>query len=266
MTTVTTEAASPGSTTSANPDDLAAFVSIDTCDNNGGSGTSSGTIENQGDSPTAYRIEVNFTDGATGAVLGSGSDETDLVAPGASSGWTVSADGIGDSEPTCHTSRIASASGDRVGTATTTAVDAFPCDLFTPAAIEKLTGNPLDGDATTNHITEDSWTWTAKTCTWSNFPATVSEPTEVTLNVARADGFESGTVDCPPLSNTAQAIDGLGTKASWSWTDPGTTITVGKLRVCAPNALVDVDVSGAGTEPTLQQIARTVAEAALAKA
>lgn len=252
-----------------NPDQLPVFISIDTCDNQSGTGTSTGTIENQSSAPASYRFELDFTDASSGAVLGTGSYVTGSVAPGASTNYVVSAGSLGGAELTCRTKSIRRADG---GAATATATgsgtagalaEGFPCNVMSADALKALTGNALEGDATTNHVVVNDLEWTAKTCTWT--APGVSNPTEVTLNVSLPADFASGEAECPAQSNGTKPVSGLGDKASWSWNDPGTTITTGKLRVCSSVALIDVDVSGAGGEATLQKVAKGVAGATLTK-
>jgi hypothetical protein len=59
-------------------------------------------------------------------------------------------------------------------------------------------------------------------------------------------------------------VGGLGSTATWSWVDPGTELTVGTLRVCSAAWIVDVRVSGPGSEATLRAVAVGVAMEVLA--
>jgi len=245
-----------------------AFVDIVTCDNAGGNGDASGTVENQGSTATAYRLQLGFYDSAGNKLLASGSADTATIPPGASGDWQVTVSGLGGADVVCHTVSIDTLSGGASGTTTTpttgsAAAEEFPCDLLTQAEIDEIAGNPLDpGDASTNHVTEDTTQWTARACDWGKLGA--SEPTEVTLAVSRAADFPSGSVQCPAPPGTSTAVAGLGTSATWAWTDAGTSITVGKLRVCAADALVDVTVSGAGSGAALLAVAKGVAGKVLA--
>lgn len=150
------------------------------------------------------------------------------------------------------------------GTTTTALADEeFPCSLLTQAEVEQLAGNPLEpGDAITNNVTEDTNSFQAAQCDWSSFEG--ENPVEVTLAVSQDDDFPSGSVECPELPGTTSQLDDIGTQAFWAWNDPGTTLKIGSLRVCTADALVTVDVSSPGDEASTQQIARGVAEAALA--
>lgn len=90
-----------------------AFIDIQECENVGGSGTGSGTIENQGDTATAYVIEIAWVDDASGEILAQAKGTTDVVEPGAAGEWAVAAEGLGDAESvTCRTVGIERAAGD----------------------------------------------------------------------------------------------------------------------------------------------------------
>lgn len=148
---------------------------------------------------------------------------------------------------------------------TTTTVEAsqFPCDLVAQERIDEIAGNPLDAGAVfTNHVTEDTESWTAMECSWTTMA--LDESTEVILDVSLPDDFPSGSVECPPIPGSSEAVGGLGTSAQWSWVDAGTTVTVGDLRVCSDDALVHVKVSGAIGGDALLAVARAAAEEALA--
>ncbi|MCC7075987.1 MAG: hypothetical protein IT198_02575 [Acidimicrobiia bacterium] len=89
------------------------FIDILECENVGGSGTGSGTIENQGDTATAYVIEIAWVDDASGEVLAQAEDTTGVVEPGAAGEWAVAIEGLGDAESvTCRTVGIEKAAGD----------------------------------------------------------------------------------------------------------------------------------------------------------
>jgi hypothetical protein len=130
------------------------------------------------------------------------------------------------------------------------------------AEIDQITGNPLDaGDAQTNHVTENDASWTQRECAWLKFGSETA--TEVRLGVSRAADFPSGSVECPPLFSSA-AVSGLGEQAQWSWNDPGTTVTVGTLRVCTGDVLLEVTVTGTTSGDGHLEVARSVADTALA--
>lgn len=83
------------STTSASGSGAAsAFVDVVSCENVSGSGTSTGTITNQGSGDTAYEITIGFYD-ASGNELATGSTKTDVAAAGADVEWSVKASGLG---------------------------------------------------------------------------------------------------------------------------------------------------------------------------
>jgi hypothetical protein len=253
-------------TTKAASGQTPVFIDIETCDNNGGNGNATGTIENQGTTATAYRLRVGFYDSATNKLLAEGTVDTATIQPGATGDWKITASGLGSADTVCHTLGVEQSVAGAGGTTTTTGADAaaeFPCNLISQQEIEQLAGNPLDrGDASTDHVTEDTANWTALECAWLKPGA--QNPTEVTLAVSRAADFPEGSVQCPPSPASSTVVTGLGEQALWSWTDTGTTITVGKLRVCADNALVDVTVDSAASGDAHLAIARGVAEKALA--
>jgi hypothetical protein len=264
-TSDTSSTTTGSSTTSTSGDTVPAFVDIVECEIVGGTGTSSGTITNQGDQPAAFALEIGFQDDSTGEVLGTGTFETDTVDPGEEVSWEVSAAGLEDVEVTCKTVSLSSGGSGATptsGSASGAQDEEFPCTLVTQAEVSQLAGNDVEpGDVSTIHVTEDTTTWTAEECAW---PSNASEyPLEVTLAVSRAADFPSGVVGCPPILGASTPVTGLGTEASWSWSDPGTTLKVGELRVCTPDALVHVRVSGATDETSLQQTAVGVAEGAI---
>ena len=138
----------------------------------------------------------------------------------------------------------------------------FPCDVLDEAETKEMFGSDrLAPDATTTFVNEDGEEWEAAACSWTTFDETA---TEATLQVSVADDFPDGAVACPPMANATADVPGVGDSAQWSWVDPDTTVTVGELRVCTADALIDVDVSGTDPEPGLQAYAITLAEAALA--
>lgn len=194
---------------------------------------------------------VVLTAGACGG--GSSSDGEELAAGGPTTTATTPDDSGDPSDDTA------------VDDTTTTTVEEsqFPCDLVSQEKIDEIAGNPLDtGAVFTNHVTEDTESWTAMECSWTTMA--LDESTEVILDVSLADDFPSGSVECPPIPGSSEPVDGLGTSAQWSWVDAGTTVTVGDLRVCSDDALVQVKVSGAIGGEALLAVARSTAEEALA--
>lgn len=245
-----------------------AFVDVVECEPAGGTGTSSGTIENQGTEATAYELTIGFYDDTSGKRLATGSVTTGTAAPGATVAWSISAPGVGSiasDDLTCTTVTIKATTA--TGAPTTAAPaqgDAeFPCDIVPAATIAQITGNPLDGDAITSPTSENSLSWTARTCVWTGVGTTTAQ--EVTLAVSRPADFAAGSPTCPPAPAGATPVAGLGTSATWAWTDPGTEQKVGDLRVCAPAGFVAVRVSGPAGEAAQQAVAKGVAQAALAK-
>ena len=91
----------PGST-----DPFQMFNDISTCDNVGGRGIATGTIENTGTETTTYRLEMEFTASDTGEVRGSGVVVVREVAPGDNADWTIEADGVGDGDLICATKAV----------------------------------------------------------------------------------------------------------------------------------------------------------------
>lgn len=258
--TATTDAPASGSGT---PN--AAFVDVTECENESGSGTAKGTIVNNGTTDTGYKITIAFRDGS-GEQLATGSATTGLVAAGAEVDWTVEAVGLGSvssADLTCSTVSIEplEAAASTTAAAAGSTDGEFPCDLLTPDEVAQIAGNPLDGDALTSPTTEGDLSWTARQCVWSAAPSTSS--VELTLSVSRPADFPTGASTCPPPIGVPTTVPGIGTSATWSWTDPGTEVKIGELRVCSPDAFVVVRVSGATNDPQQRQVATSVAEKAL---
>lgn len=138
----------------------------------------------------------------------------------------------------------------------------FPCDLVTLDSIASLTaGLPAPGSPSTRRITENGASRGADVCSWLNLG---DEALNVSLVVSRDHDFPSGSVECLPPPGRSQELGGLGTRAFWVFLEAGGVVSVGVLRTCSEPALVDVEVSGSGTEAGLQQVTRGIAEAALA--
>ncbi len=241
-----------------------AFVDVVTCDNAGGSGTSTGTIENQGSAAAAYTITIGFYD-EDAKKVGQGTDTTATVAPGGSADWTVTASGLDSGDLVCHTLDIASGGGGTTSptSATSATAEEFPCDIVSQSDVAQAVGNPVEpGDGVTNHVSEDDVTFTARECSWSASPGTAGS--EARLQVSRAADNDGTDPGCPPYPGTSTPVPGLGTAASWSWTDPGTSETVGTLRVCSAGGLVDVTITGSTSGDAHLAAARAIAEQALA--
>ncbi len=264
----TVQSAPPAAAGSAGGGTVSVFVDIVECTNVGGSGTASGTIQNDAGTPTAYRIRVAFRD-AAGAQVADGSADTATAAPGATVDWAVSVAGLGDADVSCHTLDVTGISGGNPPASSGggsppagSPIAEYPCTLVSQSAVEKLAGNTVEpGDASTDHHDEDGTQWTAAACSWVSYD---QGATEVDLEVTKAAGFPSGTVGCPPLPGTSVQAAGLSAPATWAWSDPGTQVTVGTLRVCAPAALIDVRVDGTVGEAGLRSVAEGVASTALA--
>lgn len=240
-----------------------AFIDITDCEQASGSGTGGGTIRNQGTEATAYELTIGFFDGA-GRQLASASTRTGIAAAGAEVEWSVRAPGLGavpSDDLTCRTLALQPVSGSTATPQPGSSDEEFPCDLLTVDEIARVAGNPLDGDATTSPVSEGDRSWTARVCTWTG-PATGTSQ-EVTLAVSRSGDFPGGASACPPPIGTTTPVAGIGTEATWSWSDPGTTEKVGELRVCSPGVYLAVTVSGTPDEAQQQHVAKTVAEKAL---
>jgi hypothetical protein len=262
---ITSTTITPTATTSTTGEQASAFIDIETCDNSSGEGTASGTIENQGSTATAYHLQLGFYDSDSNVLLATASLDTTSVEPGEATDWKVSVSGLGNADVVCHTVKPETGTGGPGPTTSTTSAAAqleFPCNLVSQAEIDQITGNPLDpGDAQTNHVTEDDASWTERECAWLKLG--VETATEVRLGVSRAADFPSGSVGCPPLASST-AVSGVGDQAQWSWNDPGTTVTVGALRVCTGAVLLQVTVTGTTSGDHHLEIARSVAQSALA--
>lgn len=137
----------------------------------------------------------------------------------------------------------------------------YPCTLVDDAAAAQLFGNEVESDAVTNYVTENDNEWTNHDCEWTSLE---TDPTEGTLAISEAADFPDGQVGCPEVLGDSVSLPDLGDSASWQYEDAGTTITVGNLRVCTSTGLVDIEVSGVGTEDELQAIAVELANTALA--
>lgn len=241
-----------------------AFIDLQTCDNAGGTGTATGTIENQGTKAVAYTITVGFFTAGGNKKLGAGTDTTSTVSPGASADWAVTASGLGRADPDCHTLGITTGGAVSGGTTTTTgtAAEEFPCDLVAQNDVSRIVGNPVDpGDAVTTHVTEGQVGYTARQCIWGAPIAT--DGTDARLQVSRAEDNDGADPGCPPIPGSSVPVVGLGTSATWSWVDPGTSTTVGTLRVCSAPALIEVTITGSTSGDAHLAAARAVAEQAL---
>lgn len=135
----------------------------------------------------------------------------------------------------------------------------FPCSLFPQAEIEALVGNPLDkGSYTFNHRFEDDRQYQSESCDWS---AAGGEGNEVDLWVSLPKHFSSGRVECSPGSDNRK-VSGIGDQAWWEYQE---YFGMGTLRVCAAQAMVEVQVDLTGNdEAVARKIAQTMAEKVLA--
>lgn len=92
--TATSTTSSVSTTSGSGPGAASAFVDVASCENTSGSGTSSGTITNQGSGDTAYEITIGFYD-ASGKELATASTKTEVAAAGVDVQWSVKASGLG---------------------------------------------------------------------------------------------------------------------------------------------------------------------------
>lgn len=89
--------------------DVSAINEIETCDNLDGRGVATGNIENLGTTTASYTIDLEFTDAATGEVLGSGLVAVRSVEPGEAAEWTIELEGVGSAELECASKSISAA-------------------------------------------------------------------------------------------------------------------------------------------------------------
>lgn len=96
-------------TSSTGQSDFSAVNEIETCDNVDGRGVATGNIENTGTITATYTIDMEFTDAATGEVLGRGVVAVRAVEPGEAAEWTIEVDGVGDAELSCASKNLSAA-------------------------------------------------------------------------------------------------------------------------------------------------------------
>lgn len=97
--------------TTASGGGVKALVDIVDCENDGGSGTASGTVRNQGTEAAAFKLEVGFTDVDNGKRITSGKTTTKVVEPGKEVEWSLEVDGLGDADVECSTVAVETTSG-----------------------------------------------------------------------------------------------------------------------------------------------------------
>lgn len=104
ISSTTTTSAAGAATTRAGGDDavIPAFNSIDTCENDGGAGVASGTLQNTGTVAANFHLELAFLDDA-GTELGRGSADLATLQPGDEGPWTIQVSGVGSEVLTCKT-------------------------------------------------------------------------------------------------------------------------------------------------------------------
>lgn len=136
--------------------------------------------------------------------------------------------------------------------------------------ISGITGVKVSpGEAKKRYLTEDRTNYEASACTWvlsgagSDTSSTIGVPQDLTLQVSRADDFEDATVVCPPLMTESIPVPDLGEEAYWSWTNPGTDATIGRIRTCTSTALITVQIDGISDESVARRLGTTIAAAAL---
>jgi hypothetical protein len=136
----------------------------------------------------------------------------------------------------------------------------FPCDLVTTEQIDDLLSASLavDEPRPTQNSRNDA-AWTSVKCSW----ASESPEQEIDLDVARADGFASGEVECVEPMSDAQPIDppaGVD-EAYWTWDG---LLVIAELQVCTPDAFVQIrldtwdESDEAGAQDALLEIAGIV--------
>jgi hypothetical protein len=143
------------------------------------------------------------------------------------------------------------------------------CDLVPQSKVESATrGRITARNEFTERVREGEKEWYARRCNWE-LVLSSGKTLKIGLRVARAPGFPSNEVECPPVeSSLSRAEDalGLGTKAMWIWESKvrEEKSGAGLLRVCTSTALVDVlseDFQSAElAKKASEQIARAVLE------
>jgi hypothetical protein len=138
----------------------------------------------------------------------------------------------------------------------------FPCDVVSTEAVAQAIGQPLDdGEFTITYNTSNEEQWTSFRCTWEGDGV----DQEITVDVTFADGFPSGSVECPAASRFAVEITGAGDQTFWVWDGP---LRQAGLQECTADALVEVvadtwdDGDEAGAQAALLELAALALAAA----
>lgn len=142
----------------------------------------------------------------------------------------------------------------------------FPCSLFTSDELATMVTAPVGpGSYTFVHRSEDDHEWRSLSCSWASLD---SEGAEVSLWVSRPEHFSGGSTECHPLAGYGfREVSGIGSSATWGFGASADRAN-GTLRVCSPQALLEVTVELPGTtdEARVLTAARTVVEKALVEA
>ena len=135
----------------------------------------------------------------------------------------------------------------------------FPCNIFSEAYLARLMEVGMDGGSySLVSRTEDSHAWKSDACVWQ--PKDGATP-KAELWVGMAKHFDSGKVECYPPLGGGEPLTGIGTKAWWSFQK---SWGIGTLRVCAPSALLEAQVTRPGADDAVvRQSARTIAQRAV---
>lgn len=135
----------------------------------------------------------------------------------------------------------------------------FPCRLFPQQDVETLVGNRLEaGSYAFNHVSDNDRSYRSESCDWS---APFGEGNSARLWVSLPKHFDSGKVECSPLSGSKQ-VSGIGDQAWWDYMK---SFGMGTLRVCSDKAMLEVKVRvKSKDENAARAIADTMAEKVLA--
>jgi len=137
----------------------------------------------------------------------------------------------------------------------------FPCTLFTSEDVADMVGMPVDSGAYTFvHRNENDVEWQSEACAWST-PEDMNTVVDVWVSLPRH--FPAGRVACHAVAG-ADVVPGLENGAWWQYYDG---FGLGTLRVCAAAALLEVkvDLGKSATEAQVQETARQVANAIVAR-
>ncbi len=169
----------------------------------------------------------------------------------------------GDGTPTTADDRVLPSPDAPLPTPTGDGTDGplgdHPCDVADVAAMEAAAGQTLGAGQPVNQtVSENELTWTPDRCSWE------ANNVEVDLDVAGAEDFTTGQLECPPIPRggaPTEQVDGLGMSAEWEIEDDGEAT----LRVCTETALVDALVEPDLDTSSMDEAgARATAEAAVA--